>query len=68
MSYTKTIKLNKMEKEYDVYYTTTKEDWDSNVELNNYIDNLYPPSLSYMIAFLFYTYIILFANPYSTLY
>tara|TARA_Y100000401_G_scaffold65843_1_gene52541 strand:- start:1692 stop:1955 length:264 start_codon:yes stop_codon:yes gene_type:complete len=36
---------------------TTKEDWDNNVELNNYIDNLYPPSLSYMIAFLFYTYI-----------
>jgi hypothetical protein len=36
---------------------TTKEDWDNNVELNNFIDNYYPTSLSYLVAFLFYTYI-----------
>lgn len=36
---------------------TTKEDWNSNKELNNYIDNLYPTPLSYVVAFLFYAYI-----------
>jgi hypothetical protein len=36
---------------------TAKEDWNSNEELNNFIDNYYPTSLSYLVAFLFYTYI-----------
>ena len=38
---------------------TAKEDWNSNEELNNFIDNFYPTSLSYLVAFLFYTYIVL---------
>ena len=35
---------------------TTKEDWDSNVELNNYIDNLYHSFLFHarVTAILFY--------------
>lgn len=37
----------------------TKEDLENNVELKNYIKNLYPLSISYMIALLFYTYIVL---------
>jgi len=36
---------------------TAKKDWNSNEELNNFIDNYYPTSLSYLVAFLFYTYI-----------
>ena len=36
---------------------TAKEDWNSNEELNNFIDNYYPTSLSYLVTFLFYTYI-----------
>lgn len=36
---------------------TAKEDWNSNEELNKFIDNYYPTSLSYLVAFLFYTYI-----------
>ena len=36
---------------------TAKEDWNSNEELNNFINNYYPTSLSYLVAFLFYTYI-----------
>ena len=34
---------------------TAKKDWNSNEELNNFIDNYYPTSLSYLVAFLFYS-------------
>ena len=33
---------------------TTKEDWDSNLELNNYIDNLWSWNLFCVTAILFY--------------